>query len=50
MHIVPQGFGEFAALFQVAQAFFRRQGEARGNGQADLRHLGKVCALAAEKW
>src|SRR5208337_306381 len=30
-------------------AGFRRDGETRGDGQADFRHLGQTCSLAAEQ-
>ena len=47
--LVPQAFGEGAALVVIAGAHLGRDGEARRHGQADAGHAIEVGALAAQQ-
>ena len=43
------GVVDLAAIFIILGAGLGGDGEALGDGQADVGHLGEVCALAAQK-
>ena len=45
--IRPQLFGKIRTACEIFEAFFGRDGEARGHRQADTGHFGQVRALAA---
>ena len=48
-HLPPQGIRQPAIIRIIESTNFRRDGEPRGNGQAEARHLGEICSLAAEE-
>src|SRR5690606_26860640 len=49
VHLVHQAFGQLAAVVVVHLADFGRDGESRGDGQADARHFSQIGPFAAKQ-